>query len=223
MSLPSSSSSLRSRPANSGTRRSDSVGSALTAIDSSSARERAITIPHLWSDAGAASLPRRAGEGATNELAASNGPRELHLQLFHARAEILELLLREDLLDLGEELVLLLTDVVHDVLFEHLEGGAPDLSGLVRLLEVRQDDLDLLVLLDRLEHQVARRLGLFGGGIEDLLLDLGVNAQLPVQLWKELLAGFLLLHLGEELLDLLVFLLQSFDSVHIRLLHVVLY
>src|ERR1700730_3915144 len=100
-----SSSSLRSRPAKSGTRRSDSVASVLTAIDSScvlSATLRYRTQPKRA--APPPSLPRERGRVNQRELdkrlAAADGGEELHLQLFHARAEFIELLFREKFLDL---------------------------------------------------------------------------------------------------------------------------
>ena len=108
--------------------------------------------------------------------------------------------------------------MVHHVFLEHFECGAPFVGRLVSLLEVGKHHLDLLVLFDRLQHQVTRRLCLFGGRVEDLLLDLSVDRQLAVQLWEESLPVVFALHRGEDLLHRLVVVFQQFDSIHAGLL-----
>ena len=60
----------------------------------------------------------------------------MRLHLLHPGAQLFELVLGEDLLGLGEQVVLFFADVMGDVFFEDFEAGQPLIRVLVSLFEV---------------------------------------------------------------------------------------
>ena len=81
-----------------------------------------------------------------------------------------------------EHLALLFLDVVLDVLLHDLELGAPRLVGDVGGLELAHDLVHDVVLLEPLEHDVARLRVRLERRVEDLLLDPLVEDHLLLQL-----------------------------------------
>jgi hypothetical protein len=135
-------------------------------------------------------------------------------------AHLLELLVGEGLPDLGEELVLLLLDVVADALGQHPHLGVEALVGGGHLLELGERPLHHVVLLEGFEHAVGR----VGDRrpdprVEHLLLDGGVGRQLlnelvdDVALLGRIVVVQVLVAL-EERLDVAVVVLEDGKRVH---------
>jgi hypothetical protein len=133
--------------------------------------------------------------------------------------ELGDALLPELLLRHREDLLPLLLDVVLDELAEDGHLRLERVRGRVDRRQLRQDEVDDVMLLDRLEHHVLHvlRADLAHGGIEDLLLDGRVHLQVRDDLGHEALSRLRLLrlfHLFEELHNLFVLLLEKIRSLH---------
>ena len=148
---------------------------------------------------------------------------QLDLARLHALAEFAQGVHAQQFAGAREHLLLLLVGVVLDELLEHL-GAAAELVGIhLGRLQVRQHQVaGGAVLLHRLEEHLLV-LVLFAGlaerGVEDLLLDRGVHAQLERDLAQQLDAGLAgamggFGELGEQAADLLVVGLEQFDGIH---------
>ena len=150
------------------------------------------------------------------------------LGLLDPLAELVQHLLSEQTARLGEQLVLLLLDVVPDALHQHLELRVVPLVLGAHLLQLGERPLHHVVLLERFQHRLARLLEATYGGlerrgtygrVEEHLFHRGVDGELADDLVDDLLLRLVgalrqLLEFLEELLHFLVIALQEGDGVH---------
>src|SRR6266849_2043390 len=136
--------------------------------------------------------------------------------LLHEDAEVLQLVLGVDLPHLGEQLVLLLLDMVLHLLPQHLDLRVELRVVGLHLEQVGDDPLHREVLLHRFLEQLLRA-RVLGGRVEVLLLDRRVDGERVGELVEH---TFLLVGAGglldflEQLPRFLVLLLEQIDRVH---------
>jgi hypothetical protein len=142
------------------------------------------------------------------------------LRLFHLLAQISQVLLAQRGLDPGEEVLLLLLDVVAHVLDQDVDLGPEPLVGRLHPLQLGADPLDDVVLLERLQHlpgAVGRRLpgrrveeGFFDGSVHGERGNHGID-QLGL---RHVGPRTRLFELAEEGLDLAMIIHEQVDGIH---------